>query len=132
MTHSFLVRAGMILALAALPIAPANAQPRDFQDGNSIYAICGSQEHVNGMRCLAFLKGFIVGTSAASLHFAVGTSAAETGRPLPFCLPENVTLGQLRDVIVNDLRRLPHIRHQSAQPLLMVILENAFPCRRSN
>ena len=46
-----------------------------------------------------------------------------------FCLPEGVTLGQLRAIVVKGWRDKPEGLHLPASLSAIVILQTAFPCR---
>ena len=45
-----------------------------------------------------------------------------------YCIPNNVTQGQVLDVIVKFLEDHPQNRHQNATVLISVALRDAFPC----
>jgi hypothetical protein len=45
-----------------------------------------------------------------------------------FCLPANVTVGQMQDVVENYLREHPENRHFTAASLIADALQRKFPC----
>jgi hypothetical protein len=45
------------------------------------------------------------------------------------CLSGGVTIGQLRDIVVQWLQRHPQHRHNGAEGLVAAALMEAFPCR---
>jgi hypothetical protein len=61
----------------------------------------------------------------------VGRRAKIDGNRLrSFCIPDETTNGQVKDVVVNSLRDHPESRHLPTAVLIEVSLEQAFPCAR--
>lgn len=46
-----------------------------------------------------------------------------------FCAPDNVTAGQVTDIVKKNLTNHPEDRHLSASSLVLYSLQKAFPCK---
>lgn len=107
------------LIIAAFTIAsiqsasPANAM---FYDGNDVLRFCGSEQE-DVMQC----AGFIVGVVDSFNRIPNRTKGC-------FETPEGATVRQLRDVVVKWLEAHPEDRHLPGAGLVMLALNNAFPC----
>jgi hypothetical protein len=94
--------------LAALLVVPAYA---GFQDGNSLVNSCG--DNVYGC-----LMPYAAGLT--DMHQALGGT--------DFCLPVEVTQGQVADVFKKYLDDNPAVRHHPAAVLFIEAMRAAFPC----
>jgi hypothetical protein len=81
-----------------------------FYDGNELLGKCQDAYAVTQGWCLGFVAG-----------------VADTTRGA--CLPQDVILGQVRDVVVGYIWNNPQLRHYSASTLAGWALTQAFPCR---
>lgn len=100
-----------VLALtAALVLAlPARAE---FFDGNKLYEQCISDTAWQRGDCLGYTSGVF-----------------DSLQGIRWCAPENVTRGQVRDIVVQHLRDNPATRSStSADVLIRVALESIWPC----
>jgi hypothetical protein len=113
----------------AFPVTAVSAAK--FDTGNELYATCTGTVD-NEIQCLAFLEGYHTGVTVAALE--LGRLASIPAERLQlYCMPQGVTLGQSKDVVVNFLRDHAQVRHLPANALVLNALELAFPCRlRSN
>ena len=98
-------------ALAALAASPSFAQ---VLTGNDLLQRIGSDNP--GLRNIAL--GYVGGVTDA-----LGGDV--------FCAPEGVTLAQAVDMVRKWLTDNPEHRHMSAAVLVAVILQRAWPCRRT-
>ncbi|APZ97327.1 hypothetical protein BWQ93_01590 [Sphingopyxis sp. QXT-31] len=110
-----------ILAAGAMHI-PAPASAAGFKSGNDLWEDCRVSERdaeyfTRIGRCTAYIAG-----AADSLLMV---SAFNKGS---FCLPANVTLGQLTDVVAGYLRDNPAKRHMSASLLVGEAVLASFKC----
>jgi hypothetical protein len=104
----------VLLLLAALP-RPAAA---GFFSGNEIYESCNAPSNTAGEgTCI----GFVAGVAGASQFFFLD-------RPGRFCMPSSVTLGQLKDVFLKYLRENPARRNQDGSLLVILAIQEAWPC----
>lgn len=101
---------------------PANAS---FKDGNELYKVCtvkpndGTYYQAN-----AYCLGYILGVTDTLTTVRMTNSRN-------YCVPENVTAGQLRDIVVQYLQRTPEKRHLSADFLVISAIDLAFNCSES-
>src|SRR5438105_3901612 len=79
--------------------------------GNDLLAFCESEEECEWGYCMGY---------------AVGVADAASG----VCLPDKVTAGQIRDVVVQYLQTHAEIRHLPSAFLATAALIDAFTCRR--
>lgn len=101
------------VALASILLA-AFAARAEFWDGNQLLDRLASTS--NHQRMLAL--GYIMGVS-------------DTMQGANHCPPENVTAGQLQDMVTNYLNNVPAQRHKTADTIVLQVLRGAFPCTNS-
>ncbi|MBN8752094.1 MULTISPECIES: Rap1a/Tai family immunity protein [Variovorax] len=107
---------GLLLALAMVSgAAQANT------NGNELLAWLGgaNQERADALR---YIDGVVDGIAVGSQ-----TAGKET-----VCLPAGVNLGQIADLVAQDIRRTPATRHLDAYVLIYASLVNTWPCKPSN
>lgn len=95
------------IALALAPLC-ANAE---FLTGNELLSRMNGD---NGLPMMAL--GYVAGvfdTTVFVLH----------------CAPATVTLGQVRDMVKNDLLAIPEKRHMNADHLVITTLKTNWPCK---
>lgn len=92
--------------------------------------LCGSAhaEFKTGNQLLADLQEPIGYRTGVAMGYIMGVTDAGNG--VNFCPPENVTAGQLHDMIKNRLISVPAIRHFSADIIIHSILETVWPCAK--
>jgi hypothetical protein len=105
---------GLIIAL--LLAAPASPAKAEFFTGNDLLA------KMNGNTSDQLQAiGFVQGVFDVYVHVTI-------------CPPNNVTAGQLVDMIKNYLTNIPATRHKTAESLINEALSKVWPCqqRRQN
>lgn len=105
----------LAVVILTLTLSVASAQ---FNDGNRALSYCTREggADFNMAYCLGMVSGLYDGSMVwNSAHI---------------CPPSNVTLGQVRDIFVQHLYRVPSERHFAAGALMNNALVAAFPCRR--
>jgi len=111
------------IALSAMsvmaPQAQAQSRSGSIFSGNDLYAACTSTDFGQFNLCLGYLQGVSAGIQTDRM-------LAKVSRP--FCLREQVTLGQLKDVVVTFMQSDPAVRDQYAAGIVEVALIKAFPC----
>lgn len=117
-----LVLAGMVDA------SPARA---DFYDGNRLYRHCTASQssatyYQEDANCIGYIAGAYDGIMTGGLTAAVYWNLPDHQYPL--CVPDNVDLGQIRDVVIKYLRENPSDRHHSASLIVFWALIKVFPC----
>ena len=84
----------------------------EFMDGNALYT---------DMRGTATSKAIAIG-------YIMGV--ADQARGITFCPPENVTAGQLLDMVDLFLSRNPDKRHYTANSIVAIIIAETWPCKQ--
>lgn len=102
---------------ASLLSAFAFAARADFRDGNGLYAECISKTASDRLICVGYIS-------------AIADTMMHEGSILGWkaCLDNNVTIAQVRDVVIRALADRPETRHYSAVSLVARALDEAFPC----
>jgi hypothetical protein len=101
-----------ILTVFALFLALSSPARAEFLDGNKLFSICTSGVLADRADCLGYTSGVF--------------DALQSVR---WCAPENVTRGQVRDIILQFLTNNPALRSQgSADVLIRSALEPVWPC----
>lgn len=112
------LQAARLAAVLAVSIShPAVAQGQD-STGNSLYADCTNGPASAIGFCYGRVQGFMLGWEMAS-----GETSANV-----FCRPAGTTMGQTGDIIVKYLREHPEQRHADWRPLILLALNQAWPC----
>ncbi len=103
------MRAAFVLC-AALLAGPSHAF---FKDGNKLLS------ELNNNPGTSLLP-------AVGIGYIVGVTDALYG--ITHCPPENVTAGQIRDMVKNYLENTPAIRHLPANQIIVAVLRGVWPC----
>jgi hypothetical protein len=108
-------RAGLIALLITLP-SLAGAM-----DGNKLLSECkgGETDNLSFGICFGYIQGVVHGAESYSTAMDL---------TLPFCMPENASAGQIRDIVVKYFEESPESRHYTASSSILVALIRAFPC----
>jgi hypothetical protein len=110
--HNHLTEKIMIKqALAAITLALATAANATWFTGNQLLG------HMQGE---PFERGGAAG-------FVTGVASAIDGDLA--CIPAEVTVSQMRDMVYRTLQNRPDIRHQAAELIVAAVLMEQFPCR---
>ncbi len=102
------------IATAALVALCATAHA-NFKDGNRLLADLNNTGASNTQIMPALGLGYIMGV-------------ADAYGGITHCAPENVTAGQIRDMVRNFLENTPAIRHLPANDIVEHVLKTAWPC----
>ena len=97
--------------ILATLLAASTAAQASWYDGNDLHKFFNANDAVS--------RGFILG-------FVTGIASAWDNDL--FCLPANVTPGQLSDVVRSRLNRIPEQRHKGAEIIVAAALVVAYPC----
>jgi len=103
---------------ALLAATPAEAQNRVLDNGNEILSMCDDDSNFMAGLCLGYIRGISTATDA---FLATDNQF--------ICYPDNVSMGQLRDVVVSYIKRNPSLRHETATLLYMKATTEAWPCK---
>ena len=112
-------RLGTVALATALMIGEAQAQERTdtFYDGNELLGLCKGTPAEVGI-CISFVAGV-----ADALEGGKSVSGFRA------CVPRDVVIRRVVDVVKQQLERYPERRHLSAALLTAQALSQAFPCR---
>jgi len=109
----------LLIFLAMLWVVPARAQAPDLFIGNGYLKACTETEPIHRAVCTQYTLGMT--------EMLLALEAAHFVKPL-FCAPDQVTGNQKRDILVKFLKDNPAIRHAATPRLLIVALQQAYPC----
>ena len=82
-------------------------------------------EFFDGNKLLARLKGDSLDYVQALGYI---TGVADAMRGISHCPPDNVTAGQLADMVKNHLEASPAARHYTGDQHVVYVLKRAWPC----
>jgi adenylate cyclase len=99
--------------LAALLFAPALAHA-SFMSGNELLSRMNGEAHQQ-LHAIGYIQGVV-----------------DAYTDLFICPPNNITAGQVRDMIKNYLTNLPAQRHRPADILIREGLSSVWPCKQGN
>lgn len=105
-----------VAVLIAVGLSSQHAQAvRGFLSGNKLYD---------------YITGSDVTLQQDAVGYVGGVADAEESTPNKprFCMPEQVSRGQARDIVRNYLSAHPELRHYSASSLVVNSFIAAFPC----
>lgn len=106
-----------ILAALALGVAQPATAKAPLDTGQEILERCATSDPFNTSWCLGYVRGLMNGYRW--LDAALGTKS---------CIPETVTLGQLRDTLVAYARANPQDRHRDSMVLMAGMIAKTWPC----
>jgi hypothetical protein len=114
------IKWSMFAALIVVFLALPQAGRTTFMSGNDLFDACGSPQRA--LVCFGYIEG--IADAMQSTRNAGGSLAGVRA-----CLPEDATLGQLKDIVINFLRDHPETRHFTALSITAYAFSAAFPCR---
>ncbi len=97
--------------LAGLLVVPTMASA-EFMSGNNLFRDMNG-DVLDKMLALGYVMG-----------------VADTITNATVCPPDNITAGQVQDIIKRHLETNPAIRHYTADSIIKNKLEEVWPCRR--
>jgi hypothetical protein len=107
----------LVLAAAASGLLVADSWPGQFLSGNDLFKKCTSDGTVDGHFCLGYVMG--VADELELLRSVDGK---------PPCIAQGVTIGQVKDVVVAELKASPETRHFNAAFLTTGAVAKAWHC----
>jgi hypothetical protein len=96
---------------------PVKAREVAVDDGNDMLTVCNKPDSYSEGYCLGYIRAL-----------STGVDVYLTTRKEKVCYGTNVTIGQLRDVVVDYVRRNPAKRDEQAITLVLLASAEAWPC----
>jgi hypothetical protein len=93
-----------------------------------LFAIPAHAEFLTGNKLLQLIKSSVENERGFAFGYIAG--AFDTGHGAVHCAPENVTVGQVTDMVKNLLETTPSQRHKSADQFVNAILSATWPCKK--
>jgi hypothetical protein len=121
----WLIRAAAVVFIASVSARAGAQEPNPgftFETGNDLYEKCSTAPNT-------LTQGFCLGYSAGISDAMSIKPALNPVNTYSRCLSQNVTMGQIADVVEQYLQENPAKRHFAAIALIAEALANAFPCR---
>jgi hypothetical protein len=99
--------------IATIALTAASAAQAEFWSGNDLHSRMQSQSQHD---------------QSISLGYVMGIYDARTRAT--HCPPDNITAGQIYDMVKKVLAHTPSIRHFTADLIIGTLLENEWPCSK--
>jgi len=108
------------LIAAAVALTPTAAFARDVavDDGNELLDICSKDDYFHQGYCLGYIRAL-----SSGVDLVLYTSKQQ------ICYGSNITIGQIRDVVIAYIRRNPAKRNENAMVLVSGASAEAWPCK---
>lgn len=117
----------MRLTLLAILLASIPAQART---GNELMDDCRKPDTDHELVCLGYIQGAMDAFATADLFDRVRARAANNTNHKPnYCLPSNVTTGQVKAIVLKHGNANPEILHNPGDWLIQAALNKSFPCK---
>ena len=101
--------------IATLVMSTSLMAHAEFYTGNDLLNKINADNAIDRMVGLGYVMGVF-----------------DTVNGIDHCPPDNVTSGQIRDMVRNHLVASPSVRHLSADLQVRYVLKNAWPCAKKN
>lgn len=111
------------MSLVAIVAAGALFSPQEVSLDNGLGVLRTCEDENLALLCLGYIKGVTDGTSSYALAF---------GLERAYCAPPNITMGDMRDVIVEDLRERRDYWSFVGTAAVIRVLRDNFPCPTSD
>ncbi|MDB5478313.1 MAG: hypothetical protein JWM96_808 [Alphaproteobacteria bacterium] len=114
----------LFLSAALLTSRPARAVQGAMMTGRNLALLCSNTEKAdNQFACQSYIAGII------DYHNLIRSLRAAPS--VDFCLPRELTMGQIRLIVYNYILR--HSEHQDfiAAPGVAMALYSAYPCKKA-
>ena len=113
----------LILSSVFLLVVLPSISFAQHMPGNELYGLCTDEDYqvAAGLQCIVYIQALRDGFDVLS---------AFLGRTNILCIPQEVTMGQVQDVVVEYLRRNAPIRQQPAASLTLLSLLEVWPCNQ--
>lgn len=99
-------------SLLLIMLSPTFAFANGFVGGNKLYKSCSSGNE--NAACSAYIVGAFDVASAMKV----------------VCPPDDVTIGQVTDIVKRYLKEHPENRHYNASSIVVSVMQKTFPCKK--
>lgn len=132
-----IVRSFLAMAIASgmfLAASPSNAAVT----GNELLDACNNSDPYRQSFCMGYIIGIFEGTIFGSFvtniyylpnDFPMKDVNIAVNLTTRFCIPDEVSRGQIVDVAIQYLRQNPKDRHEAARAMVYASLVQAWPCQ---
>lgn len=94
-----------------------------FKTGNDLLPDCAAdRSETTYYQRQGYCMGYVIGVVDDEIMYSDAL-----GKRL-YCMPDQVTAGQIKDIFVAYVQRHPEMRHLGAQSLIASAMIEAFPC----
>lgn len=100
----------LILCSVLFIALPVNA---NYLSGNKLKEHCVSETFVNTGMCLGYIAGVV-----------------DSYNNFVFCIPSEVTMGQMRDIVKKYMHENPAKLHESAADIVASAMKKDFSCKK--
>jgi Rap1a immunity proteins len=112
-------------------IPPNTSDSWHFATGNDLLDQCGADSETPNLACAAYVRGAI--DMIGSLQGSIASDDKKTfWKARSICLPNEVTTGQVKDVVVKYMRANPETRADNAAWIIIRALIQAWGCPPAN
>jgi hypothetical protein len=128
---SAVVDLGSAAFICSVPLTASSAHAQTVAvptlwDGNKLQAACSGTTSTTLTMCATYIFGVIDGVRVMEASFM----AVSVTHQSAFCIPDGVSIGQLKDVVALYLNEHPEQRHYAAAGLVLAAVSGAFPCSK--
>lgn len=106
------------------PVESASAETSDGKmdpttyTGNQLYDDCTTDDAGPNIRCMFVVGDTMFGKTGVKFKKTDGSD----------CLPQGVTVGQVKDIVVKTLRERPESRHLLGYGIVIAVIRRNFDC----
>lgn len=120
-------RLPLIISLVITAFLASQPASAGFKTGNDLLAECQSDSSVETGSCLGYVAGVADTLDDPTVYSTKLKTGVTAYRPRA-CFRENVTVGQMRDIVVKWMQDHPQIRDMSANGQVEGALSEEFSC----
>lgn len=114
----------LIMLLIGLS-SPAVAKTTSYMRSIDLLSMCRNKDENSTLNLSSFCETYIAGV--IDMHNMMRSMDFTT--PVTFCIPEQYSIRQVSEIVLNDLSASPQHDHFIAAPAVTLSLFKAFPCK---
>lgn len=116
----------LIILLMIMISHPADAKKMSYMRGIDLLSMCRMKGADVKINLPSFCETYIAGI--IDTHNMMQSMDFTT--PVTFCIPEQYSIQQVSEIVLNDLAASPQHDHFVAAPAVTLALFKAFPCKK--